>query len=51
MWEDNSRAIWAINFPNRQYEGIPAYIHYDVFKEDYECWERMIDETEEEEEN
>ena len=51
MWEDNSRAIWAINFPDRPYEGIPADIHYDVFKEDYECWERRINETEEEEEN
>ena len=51
MWEDNSRAIWAINFPDRPYEGIPAEIHYDVFKEDYDCWERMIDETEEEEKN
>lgn len=50
MWEDNSRAIWAINFPDRPYEGIPAEIHYDVFKEDYDRWERMINETEEEEE-
>ena len=44
MWEDNSRAIWKINFPDRPYEGIPASIHYDVFKEDYECWERMFEE-------
>ena len=44
MWEDNSRAIWKINFPDRPYEGIPANIHYDVFQEDYERWERMFEE-------
>ena len=48
MWEDNSRAIWSINFSDRPYEGIPADIHYDVFKEDYERWERMLDEIDEE---
>ena len=46
MWEDNSCAIWAINFPNRPFDGIPADIYYDIFKEDYELWERMLDEDE-----
>lgn len=48
MWEDNSRAIWAINFPDKEFDSISADIHYDVFKEDYERWERMLDEIDEE---
>lgn len=36
MWEDNSRVIWEINFPNRPFDSITADIRYDIFKEDYE---------------
>lgn len=39
MWEDNSRAIWELN-GNNTYTGITADIHYEVFKEDLERWER-----------
>lgn len=46
MWEDNSRAIWEINFPNMPFDSITADIHYDIFKDDYEYWERMLEEDE-----
>ena len=36
MWEDNNRAIWAINLPNESFNGITADVYYDMFKEDYE---------------
>ena len=32
MWEDNSRAIWAINIPDEPFNGIDAKIYYEVFK-------------------
>ena len=41
MWEDNSRTIWAINFPDKPYNSITAEIHYKVLKENYESWERV----------
>lgn len=44
MWEDNNRAIWAINLPNEPFDGITADIHYNVFKEDYEFWQRRVEE-------
>ena len=40
MWENNTRAIWAINLPNEPFSGITASMHYDVFKKDYE--ERLV---------
>jgi hypothetical protein len=43
MWEDNSRAIWAIDFPDEPYDSITADIHYQVFKEDYDDWKRVLD--------
>lgn len=46
MWEYNSRAIWEINFPNEPFNSITADMHYDIFKDDYECWERMFEEDE-----
>ena len=47
MWEDNNRAIWAINFPNKPFDGVTVDDHYSIFKEDYECWRRtMFDEDE-----
>lgn len=39
MWEDNNRQLWAIN-SNDPYRGITADIHYKIFKEDLELWER-----------
>lgn len=44
MWEDNTRAIWEINLPNEPFSGITSDMHYEVFKEDYEFWERDIEE-------
>lgn len=44
MWEDNSRAIWAINLLDEPFGSITADIHYQIFKEDYERWERQCDE-------
>ena len=43
MWEDNTRAIWAINFPNEPFRGITAELRYEYLKEDYEYWERQRD--------
>lgn len=46
MWEDNDRAIWRINSeiyhnnPDNPYRGVTADIHYKIFKEDLERWER-----------
>lgn len=44
MWEDNSRAIWAIGLPNESFGGITADMYYDVLKEDYERREAWLDE-------
>lgn len=44
MWEDNSRAIWAINLPNEPFGGATADMYYDVFKEDYDFWSEHLDE-------
>lgn len=44
MWEDNTRAIWAITLPNEPFSGITADIHYDVLKEDYERREAWLEE-------
>lgn len=44
MWEDNSRAIWAINIPSEPFDGITADIHYKVFKEDYKDWMNCLSE-------
>lgn len=46
MWEDNNRAIWAINLPNEPFNGLTADEYYDVFKEDYERWVGMFEEDE-----
>lgn len=40
LWEDNNRKIWAANSPDRPFNGITADIHYKVFKEDYDTWEK-----------
>ena len=39
LWEDNNRALWAINCRD-QYNGITADEYYEIFKEDFERWER-----------
>lgn len=45
MWEDNNRAIWAINIPDTPYGGVTADLYYEIFKRDYERWERQLDEV------
>jgi hypothetical protein len=42
MFEDNDRAIWAINAPYVPFNGITADIHYDIMKEEYERRERWL---------
>ena len=44
MWENNSRAIWGYNIPDQPYGGITADIHYDCFKDEYELWQRTLEE-------
>ena len=36
MWEENSRAIWAIHNPNKPFGGITWNTHYSCFKDDWE---------------
>lgn len=40
MWEDNNRAIWEINIPDKPFDGVTADCYYKIFKEDLELWER-----------
>ena len=42
MWEDNDREYWALN-SNKPFNGITADIHYKVFKEDYESWQKNLE--------
>ena len=46
MWEDNNRAIWAINLPDKPFTGITADIYYKSFKKAYESWKKYMDEGE-----
>ena len=48
MWEDNNRAIWTLKYPNKSFNGITADIYYESFKEDYESFERELDDIMEE---
>lgn len=41
MWEENDREYWAMN-SDEPFGGITADIHYEVFKEDYESWQRHL---------
>ena len=43
MCEDNDRALWAINLPDVQFNGITADIHYHFMKEEYERRQRWFD--------
>lgn len=45
MWDDNNRAIWAINIPDEPFGGITANDYYDIFKEDYKHWINWLNET------
>lgn len=44
MWENNSRALWAINIPTAPFFGTTAEMHYELFKEEYELWQRTLEE-------
>lgn len=46
MWEDNNRAIWAINLPDKPFTGITADIYYKSFKKAYDSWKKYMDEGE-----
>lgn len=43
MFENNDRAIWAINAPDTPFNGITADIHYRIMKEEYESRQRWLD--------
>ena len=47
MWENNNRAIWAINIPNEPFNGVDANVYYNVFKESYENHQKWLDLEEE----
>lgn len=49
LWEENNRAIWAINFPDEPFGGITAEEYYVIFKDDYELWKKQLFEDFEEE--
>lgn len=45
-WEDNDRAIWAMNAPGSQFNGITADIHYKILKDEFDRhyrWLGMMD--------
>lgn len=44
MWENNDRAIWGYNAPDKPFDGITAEIHYECFKDEYELWQRTLEE-------
>ncbi len=48
MWENNNRAIWALNIPDEPFGGIAADIYYKCFEDDYKQWLRDINEVEDE---
>ena len=41
-WEDNDRALWAINAPGSQFDGITADIHYKVLKDEFDSHQRWL---------
>lgn len=43
MYENNDRALWAMNVPDVPFNGITADIHYHVMKEEYERRQRWLD--------
>ena len=44
MYESNNRAIWEHNLPDEPYEGITADIYYECIKEEYDSWQRTLEE-------
>lgn len=42
MWEDNDRAIWAMNAPDSQFNGITADIHYKILKDEFDSHQRWL---------
>lgn len=44
MWENNNRALWGYNLPDEPFDGITADIHYECFKDEYESWQRTLEE-------
>lgn len=45
MWENNNRALWGYNLPGEPFDGITADIHYECFKDEYESWQRALEEV------
>lgn len=42
-WEDNERAIWAMNVPGSQFNGITADIYYKILKDEFDRRQRWLD--------
>ena len=41
-WEDNDRALWAMNAPGSQFDGITADIHYKILKDEFDRHQRWL---------
>lgn len=41
-WEDNDRALWAMNAPGSQFDGITADIHYKILKDEFDSHQRWL---------
>lgn len=46
MWEDNGRAMWAINCPNEPYRSFDADLYYKCFIDDWVQWQRYLEDDE-----
>lgn len=44
MYENNNRALWGYNIPDEPYGGITADIYYDCMKDEYELWQKTLEE-------
>ena len=44
MYENNDRALWGYNIPDRPYGGLTADFYYEFFKDEYELWQRNLEE-------
>lgn len=44
MYENNDRALWGYKRPDEPYGGLTADSYYELFNEDYELWQRTLEE-------
>jgi hypothetical protein len=43
MWEENNRAIWAINLPDAIFNGFTWDIYYKCFEEKFQSWQKSFE--------